>query len=259
MIRTGIASVSFRALKADEIICLSQKAGLDGIEWGGDIHVPHGNIVVAEKVKEMSRDAGLECPSYGSYYRAGELVKEKKVSFDAVLDSALALGARTIRIWAGVQSSESSDDVYYSIVSDDINKVSAASSRHNISISLEYHGKTLTDSVASADKLFTMLDPAVRTYWQPLSHLSELEWATGLEKALPRLSNLHVYSWEPLDGKNIRHPLRHGAENWKTFLGTASELPGERYAHLEFFKDDSPDQFLEDAATLKNIILSVQL
>jgi sugar phosphate isomerase/epimerase len=41
MIHTALASVTFRHLTFEEIIELVRKAGLDGIEWGGDIHVPY--------------------------------------------------------------------------------------------------------------------------------------------------------------------------------------------------------------------------
>jgi hypothetical protein len=44
MIRTGLVSVTFRQLSAEEIIKLVVCAGLEGIEWGGDIHVPHGDL-----------------------------------------------------------------------------------------------------------------------------------------------------------------------------------------------------------------------
>jgi len=43
-LRPGLVSVSFRALSPSEIIPMVVSGGLQGIEWGGDIHVPHGSI-----------------------------------------------------------------------------------------------------------------------------------------------------------------------------------------------------------------------
>ena len=44
IIKSGLVSITFRELNPLEIIRLVSKAGLDGIEWGGDVHVPHGDI-----------------------------------------------------------------------------------------------------------------------------------------------------------------------------------------------------------------------
>jgi hypothetical protein len=51
---------------------------------------------VAAKVKALSQSAGLEVTSYGSYNRAGVSGAEG-LSFSSVLDTAIALGALTIR------------------------------------------------------------------------------------------------------------------------------------------------------------------
>jgi 3-dehydroshikimate dehydratase len=66
--KTGLLSVTFRKLSPDHIIRLVSQAGLQVIEWGGDIHVPHGDIEIAEQVGRMTREAGIEVASYGSYY-----------------------------------------------------------------------------------------------------------------------------------------------------------------------------------------------
>lgn len=39
----GLTSISFRGKTCTEVIGLAKKAGLDGIEWGGDVHVPPEN------------------------------------------------------------------------------------------------------------------------------------------------------------------------------------------------------------------------
>ena len=49
MIHTGLVSVTFRKLEPAEIVDLVKQAGLQGIEWGGDIHVPHGDIQRAKR------------------------------------------------------------------------------------------------------------------------------------------------------------------------------------------------------------------
>ena len=69
-VRTGLVSVTFRQLPADEVPEMAAKAGLAAIEWGGDVHVPLGNLVAAQRVKALSEVHGLEIAAYGSYLRA---------------------------------------------------------------------------------------------------------------------------------------------------------------------------------------------
>ena len=97
---TGLVSITFRKLTPAEIIGLVTQTPLGSIEWGGDIHVPHGDVKRAAEVGRMTREAGLAVSAYGSYY--GET---DGLVFDRVLDSAVALGAPVIRIWAGRKES----------------------------------------------------------------------------------------------------------------------------------------------------------
>ena len=63
--------MTFRKLAPEEIIALVAKSGLKGIEWGGDIHVRHGDLIQARKVCRLTEENGLTVASYGSYYNVG--------------------------------------------------------------------------------------------------------------------------------------------------------------------------------------------
>jgi hypothetical protein len=43
----GLVSVTFRKLAPAAIVELAVKAQLRSIEWGGDVHVPHGDVRAA--------------------------------------------------------------------------------------------------------------------------------------------------------------------------------------------------------------------
>ena len=79
----GLVSISFRDRSPEEIASAVRRAGLDAVEWGGDVHVPHGDTATAEKVRAISD--GLALPEYGSYYRIGQ---SEAALFDAALASA---------------------------------------------------------------------------------------------------------------------------------------------------------------------------
>ena len=71
MLIPGLVSITFRSLAPEEIIRLAAQADVQSIEWGGDIHVPAGEVDRAREVGRWTREAGLMVSAYGSYYRLG--------------------------------------------------------------------------------------------------------------------------------------------------------------------------------------------
>jgi 3-dehydroshikimate dehydratase len=250
VIRTGLLSVTFRQLVVEDIIPLVVQAGLDGIEWGGDIHVPNGKVKRAEVVGRLTRGAGLQVVSYGSYYRVGVDAAEQ-APFQTVLETTLALGAPMIRVWAGNRGSADADAAWRSRVMDDFLLIAEAAKQAGITIGVEYHGGTLTDTSASAVRLFHELHQAnpqihVASLWQPSVNVSVEDRLSRLQDISPWLSHVHVFHWHDC----IRLPLSLGESEWMPYLDWSAQLPGERYAMLEFVRDNSPEQFLADAVTL---------
>ncbi len=252
--KTGLVSITFRKLSPERIIELTAEAGLDGIEWGGDVHVPHGDIETANKVAELTRKNGLEILAYGSYYRAGEPPDDKNPEFVEVLNSAIALGTDNIRVWSGKNGSADATQEYREKVIEDLKKIGELAGRHKIKISLEFHGGTLTDTNESAINLMRELEGCnVFTYWQPLPSIPEDEHIDGLKGILPYLTNFHVYCWEVTDDSLIRLPLSGGIKKWQHYFGLAANTGKKHCAMLEFVKDNTEAQFLQDAATLKKL------
>ncbi len=252
-IHPGLVSITFRNFSAREIVDLVRKAGLRGIEWGGDVHAPHGDERAAAEVKKLTTGAGLRVAAYGSYYRAGESEAEG-LEFSSVLASAIALDAPTIRIWAGRRASRDADPDYRKQVEDDICRVADLAAAHNITISLEYHGNTLTDTNASAQQILREIDhDNLFTYWQPPVRMDDTERRAGLRAILPRLSNLHVFYWTPTDKGFAKHPLEQGKTAWNAYLEIVNRTGRDHWALLEFVRDDTPEQFLLDAAILKEL------
>ena len=66
--KPGLVSVTFRQLTPEGIIQLCMQTGLQTVEWGGDVHVPPGDVSRAAAVGELTRAAGLSITAYGSYY-----------------------------------------------------------------------------------------------------------------------------------------------------------------------------------------------
>lgn len=72
MLNTGLVSVTFRDKTPEEIISAVKQCGLEGIEWGGDVHVLPGDVSRAREIRHLTEQAGLAVWAYGSYFEAGE-------------------------------------------------------------------------------------------------------------------------------------------------------------------------------------------
>ena len=253
-LRTGLVSVTFRALDVPAIIALARKTGLETIEWGGDVHVPHGDLGAARDARSRGEDAGIAVSAYGSYYRAG--VDDPKVpKFEDVLSTAVALGAPVIRVWAGVVGSDAASAADRSRVEHDLARICAMAAAEGVTVSLEYHGGTLTDSPTSALSLLeAVARPNLASYWQPRHGLSVEENLADIALLRPYLRDVHVFHWWP-DGRT-RHPLSDGATRWQRYL---ADLASDGRAHtvsLEFVRGDDPNQLVDDAKTLGSLLSS---
>jgi len=249
MIRPGLVSISFRKLTTTEIIDLCVRAGLQGIEWGGDVHVPHGDVDVAHAVAQATTQAGLAVAAYGSYYRVAET--QDNPEFADVLASAQALAAPTIRVWAGKRGSADADAAYRSQVIADLQRIAVMAAEVGIAVACEFHGGTLTDTNESALAMYEEANhPNLLAYWQPMVAQPLSYCVEGLAALLPRLTNLHLFHWAIQDGKRVREPLAAGADRCAQYLALARQAQGDRWALLEFVRDDDPEQLIADAATL---------
>jgi sugar phosphate isomerase/epimerase len=252
MLRTGLVSITFRTLTPRQVVDLVQRGGLASIEWGGDVHVPPGDAAQAQAVREMTADAGLAVSVYGSYYRLRDDAEEDH-PFAAVLESAVALGAPVIRVWAGNQPSAEVDEVYRAGIVDRSRRIADMAAAEDIGIAYEYHSNTLTDSLGSALALLRDVNhPNVRTFWQPPNGRPPKENLAGLVQVADWVSNIHCFHWWPTS--QDRHPLAEGETNWRMYLERIAALPGDRFVSIEFVKDNTPEQFLADAETLKGWI-----
>jgi len=243
--KTGLVSVTFRRLSPKEIVVLAQKAGLSCIEWGGDVHVPAGNLAAAREVAQLTRDAGLEVAAYGSYYR---LTHEEDGMVEAVVATAEALGAPLIRVWAGKHGSAEASPACRDEIVRNARSLCRLAAQKNMDVAFEYHGGTLTDTADSALSLLKSVHlPNAFTLWQPPVNLPTEECVQSIRLLWGYIRNIHVFSWNATD----RLPLCAGEEKWRACLQEISQLPGERALMLEFVRGDSPEQLAADASCLQ--------
>lgn len=249
-IRTGLVSITFRRRTIEQIVALVAQAGQQAIEWGGDIHVPHGDLAAARRAANACGDAGILTPSYGSYFKLGAS-EAAGVPFRSVVDTAAELSVETVRIWAGTAGSAETDAAARGALAEEAYACAEYAAEAGMTVSLEYHGGTLTDTAESAQAFLAAVNhPALRSYWQPRAGASQASNLNELDGVLAYLTNLHVFHW-PKQGTRL--PLADGGSQWRSYLEKAAGVPGERYAMLEFVRDDDTEQYLADARTLEEI------
>ena len=205
----GLVSVTYRRLPAEAVVRLAKNAGLACVEWGSDVHVPETDPAGARRVGESTRAAGLSVASYGTYYRLGQ-----GQDFSAYLTAAEALGAPSLRLWAGTRGSDAVD---------------AATRR-----------LWTADGIAAAEAA------AARGLRK-----SEYELLRGLEAALPWLRAIHLFSWLP-DGTRL--PLADRRPLWESLLRHVPQCDRIRLLLEFVPGDDADPAILaREAETLRGI------
>lgn len=247
MFKTGIVSVTFRQLSSADVISAAKSAGLEAIEWGGDIHVPPCSTENAKAVGEATRAAGLETVSYGSYYRLGGSMAD----FEAAKAAAEALGAPSIRIWAGSKNACDTSEAERTELVRELRDCADSAARQGKVVALEYHQGTLTSDAASAVRLAEEVGRGnLSLCWQPNQFLSFERNAEDLELVLPFVSNVHVFAWEGYERLHLReHRVR-----WGRYLDILAASGRNHALLLEFVPDDDPACLPIEAAQLKAFI-----
>ena len=248
----GAVSATFKKLplSVEEIIALLKECGLRAVEWSENAHVFPDDPKGAAELRRKTVDAGLRVAAYGSYFRLGENENPGQ-EFEKSLLSAEALGAPVIRVWAGTKASQDVSEAERCCLTQEAALIADMALRKSIQVAFEWHKNTLTDTNESAERLLREANhPNLYCLWQPTVALTPRERTAGIRKMGERLLNFHVYSWP--DGK--RGPLN--AAEWQYYLDAAEGLMAERCALLEFVRDDSVDQFRQDAKTLINLLES---
>ncbi len=154
MIKSGLVSITFRKLSPKQIVDLVAQSDLDAIEWGGDVHAPHGDVARACEVRQMTLDAGLTVAAYGSYYRVG---LGEPVPFERVVGRPAAPGPPLIRAWAGRQGTDNARDGIWDRVIEAARAIADLAQQAGIVVAYEFHGNTLTDTNESTWKLLRVV------------------------------------------------------------------------------------------------------
>ena len=250
MCRAGLVSVTYRALSHREVIDLAVEAGLDRIEWGSDVHAPCRDVARLNDIAAYSRERGIACCSYGTYFRLGLHPLSELTDYIA---AARILGTRVLRIWAGNKNYTDMTEDERAVLIDEARRAAQLAEREGVVLCFEWHTETMTNVPEGALALVESVgSPALRLYWQPSQYRSFADNVAQARRVAPYVVNLHVFQWEMTPSRALlRHPLSDGREVWAQYLAC---FDGTQHALLEFVPDDDPALLSREAATLRTWI-----
>ena len=169
--KLAVNTVTLRSHTPEGIVSILSDNKIDAVEWGGDVHVPPGDLQTAASVKSLCDKAGITCTSLGSYYQCdeggpGEGPFRFNLGAAAVLDSAKALGVPAIRVWAGRKGSASASSDYREVVARSMSAFCDQAGDLGMTVHLEFHPNTLTDTVESTLALIeAVAKDNLYSYW----------------------------------------------------------------------------------------------
>lgn len=249
LIEPGLSSATRRQLAVESVVEFAAKANLSSVEWGGDVHVPPGDLAAAEHAARATAEAGLRVAGYASYFRPGV---HGVGDFGLVLETARALGAPRVRIWAGRVGSTRSTSEQRRQVVETTRAIARRAAAVGIDLAFESSGGTLTDELLSTERLLAEVDrPNVLTYWQPAAGAPDAEVIGGLERLLPKVTGVHILSWR---SGHDPHPLCERAELWRVVLDRLA-VTGKRVdVLLEFVPNDDAEALHREGSTLRELL-----
>ena len=243
--KAGLCSVSFRQHSPEEILREMKEAELTFIEWGSDVHAPADNEENLLKIADLQAEYGVECSSYGTYFRIGNTPKNELPQY---IRAARILGTNVLRLWCGTKGSESFYECEKEAFFNLCRELAKTAKEEDMILAMECHAGTYTDKAASATELMEAVnDPHFRMYWQPNQYRTATENMAQAKALAKYTMNIHAFNWE----KSERFSLREAVLVWQNYLKNFS---GNETVLLEFMPDDSLCSLRKEADALRDII-----
>ena len=241
----GLVSVSFRDRTPEEILKAMKLAGLSWIEWGSDVHAPCENVEGLRRLAEMQAKYGVQCSSYGTYFKIGVTPME---SLPAYIDAAKILGTRILRLWCGdrcgAEMTEEERQAFLPLC----REAARIAEKKDAILCMECHKGTFTERPEDAVLLMqTVRSSHFRMYWQPFQWQSVQENIENAKAIAPFTEHIHVFHWK----QDEKLPLSEATDEWRKYL---SEFAMPHTLLLEFMPHDRLEELAAEAYALRIII-----
>ena len=242
--KLGLCSVTFRKKTAEEVVQIAKNAGVNYIEWGGDVHVK--TVDDAHNVKSLCDKAGITISSYGSYFNSANYDESKWIE---VCEIAKEMGAASVRVWLGKKDSEKTSEDEYKILLANTEKMCDIALSYGLLVCPECHGNTLNnDTDAFLRFVSDLKKDNFKTYFQ--SRYFRMEYDMDrIDRTFSITENVHV-SYRDLKREQM---FRKKDKNYlDTLLRKLREKKFDGIIMIEFVDRNSEKVFYKDADKLKS-------
>lgn len=242
--KIGLCSVTFRKKSAAQVVLIAKKAGVEYIEWGGDVHVT--NAEEARIVKSICDNEGIKISSYGSYFNSTDFDKEE---WEQVCKIAKIMDAASIRIWLGRKNSEEVSDREYRALLENTKKMCDIAAQYGLAVCPECHDNTFNNNTDAFLRLKKELNKDnFGTYFQ--SRYFRMEYDLDrIDRTFDYIKDVHV------SYRDLKKEQRHRKKD-KYYLDTllkklkARDFDG--IVMVEFVDFNSEIAFYRDVRKLKS-------
>lgn len=234
-----------------EIIPLLREGGYDGVEiWYPHVGTLKGDELAA--VRDQLRDAGLAVPMLSSYYNfttSDETCAESLAHGREVLEKAVYLGARAIRIFTGkTASADATPQQWYRCVAA-LQKLADAAAPHGIRLACETHAWNLMDTLDSTLELMHRVSRTnVGVILQPSTFKEDYLRAT---MALASFA-VHVHATNSKDGKGSG--LAEGVMDYRMIIQKLHMAGFRGFVSVEWMGASPEEKVRTEGPYLKGLI-----
>lgn len=186
-LKIGVASVTFRNKTISQVVEIAKNAGVEFIEWGGDVHVK--TLDDAILAKKLCDENNIKISSYGSYYRTGCSDKEDWIEICRI---ASEMGASSVRIWLGKKDSEKFTEDEYDELVKELKFICCKAKEYNLLVCPECHDNTFNNNTESIIRLKNDLNcDNFKTYFQSRYFRFSYDM-DRIERTFDFIENFHV-------------------------------------------------------------------
>lgn len=227
---------------------LAAEIGFQGVEiWGREPHISEEydrNRVAA--AGRMVRERGLEVPVFGSYLRMGATNNDDPVDLKAVLQIAVGLGARTVRVWASDVGSDQADQALWDRAVAEAREAAARAANMGLRLAVEMHGNTLCDTGASTRRFVEAVGAEnFGVNFQPSSRPRPESVLERLELVQPWVLHVHAQNFAPVGSspdRVERVALAQGVVDYAAVVDQLRKSGYQGYLAVEFCPSNATDK-----------------
>lgn len=244
ILKTGVASVTFRNKTVSEVVGIAKKAGVDYIEWGGDVHVRTSEEAL--EAKRICDENGIKICSYGSYYRVGCRDGKK---WEEICIIASGMGASSVRVWLGSKNSEDTSADEYTVLLEDLKSMCSVAEKYNLTVCPECHDNTFNNNTDAFLKIRKELGADnFKTYFQSRYFRFDYD-IDRIGRTFDYIENVHVSYRDLIREQRFRKKDKNYLDK---LLRKFTGMNFGGVVLVEFTKGSKEKNFIKDIGKIKN-------